>query len=155
MLEEGMLFPEFALPSSTGETITDETLSGNWAVVYFYPKDDTPGCTIEANGFSDLAADFAALNIAVYGVSPDTIESHCRFIAGQHLAIPLLADTERSLSTACGSYGIKKSYGKEVMGIIRSTFLIDPRGKIQKVWKSVTVDGHADKVLSMAKALME
>lgn len=155
MLEEGMLFPQFSLPSSQGDTVSDYSLGGDWAVVYFYPKDDTPGCTIEANAFSRLAPEFAALRIAVYGVSPDSIESHCAFTAGQKLTIPLLADTERVLSTACGAYGIKKSYGKEVMGIIRSTFLIDPFGKIRKVWKSVTVEGHAEKVLAMAKALKE
>ncbi|MBH1988803.1 MAG: peroxiredoxin [Myxococcaceae bacterium] len=118
-----------------------------WIVLYFYPKDDTPGCTREACGFRDLSAEFAKENAVILGVSKDSVESHERFQSKYQLPFPLISDPELKLHEAYGAYGSKVLYGKTSLGVIRSTFLIDPEGIIAKAWYSVKVDEHVAKVL--------
>lgn len=119
---------------------------GRWVIVYFYPKDDTPGCTIEAKEFSDSIDDFAKLGTNVIGISADTPESHIRFSDKYGLKVKLLSDPEKKALTAYGAWGIKKMYGKEYWGIIRSTFLVNPKGEIADAWYNVKVKGHVDDV---------
>ena len=120
-------------------------------MLYFYPKDNTPGCTREAQGFRDLYGEFARLGAAVLGVSPDSIASHQRFAQKLQLPFPLLADTEKEVLQAYGVWQEKKAYGRRTMGVIRTTFLIDPQGYIEKIWPKVKVDGHPLEVLEYLK----
>ncbi|MBH2006554.1 MAG: peroxiredoxin [Myxococcaceae bacterium] len=137
-LKEGMKAPPFA----------EQAMHKNkWIVLYFYPKDDTPGCTREACGFRDLSAEFAKENAVILGVSKDSVESHERFQSKYQLPFPLISDPELKLHEAYGAYGSKVLYGKTSLGVIRSTFLIDPEGIIAKAWYSVKVDEHVAKVL--------
>ena len=116
-------------------------------IVYFYPKDDTPGCTKEACQFNENLAAFAAADVAVVGISPDGAEKHTRFREKYQLDLPLLSDPDKSVMESYGAFGEKMMYGKQVMGVIRSTFLIDEKGTIERAWYSVKADGHAAKVL--------
>ena len=125
---------------------------GQWIVLYFYPKDDTPGCTREACGFQDLSKVFHENHAVILGVSRDDQVSHQDFKKKYKLAFPLLSDPDLSLHKAYGAYGEKTSYGKASMGVIRSTFLIDPKGNIAKIWPNVKVDGHVEKVLEAIKS---
>ena len=145
-LEVGAKAPEFTLPDQSEQDVSLNQFRGQWVVLYFYPKDDTPGCTIEACDFTSGLKAFEKLNATVLGVSPDSPASHRQFIAQHDLEIKLLADEERTVMTEYGAWGLKKMYGKEVEGVIRSTFIIDPRGKIAHVWYGVKADGHAEKV---------
>ncbi|MBI5467614.1 MAG: peroxiredoxin, partial [Deltaproteobacteria bacterium] len=121
-------------------------------VLYFYPKDNTPGCTIEACDFRDNMARLLKTGSMVLGVSPDSVESHRNFREKHGLSFPLLSDPERSVAAAYGAYGEKKMYGKTSMGIIRSTFIIDPTGRVKTLWRGVKVAGHVDEVLGAIKA---
>ncbi len=146
MLKEGDPFPSFSLPDQNGNTVTNEDLNGQRSVVYFYPKDDTPGCTVEACEFRDLSPSYAGAR--VIGVSPDRPKSHTKFISKFNLNFTLLADIDHELSEACGVWIEKSLYGKSYMGVERSTFLLDENGKILKVWRKVTAQGHAQEVAS-------
>lgn len=152
MLQKGDKAPEFRLTGKTREGEKEYALTdfrGRWVVLYFYPKDDTPGCTTEACEFRDAAAVVSGKNAVVLGVSRDSIQSHEKFIQKFNLPFVLLADTE---STVCGLYQVikeKNMYGKKVTGIERSTFLIDPEGKVAEVWRGVKAEGHAKEVIGM------
>ena len=148
MIEEGMNAPDFALPGAGDKTIRLGDFRGQWVVVYFYPKDDTPGCTTEAKDFTDLSDAFSAKSAKVIGVSKDTVAKHDKFRAKHDLTVDLASDED---GTVCEAYGVwveKKMYGKTYMGIQRATFLINPDGQIAKAWPKVKVKGHAEDVLS-------
>ncbi|HKK21384.1 MAG TPA: thioredoxin-dependent thiol peroxidase [candidate division Zixibacteria bacterium] len=145
-IEAGDKAPAFTLPDQSGNKVKLADFAGKWLVLYFYPKDDTPGCTTEACDFTNGLKGFEKLNSTVLGVSRDSLESHKKFIAKYKLKITLLSDPDHKVMEKYGAFGIKKMYGKEVEGVIRSTFLIDPKGKIAWAWRSVKAAGHADKV---------
>lgn len=150
-LEPGDKAPDFRLPAVTKDGETTLGLSdfaGRPLVLYFYPKDDTPGCTQEACDFRDLAADFDAKGAAILGVSPDTAKKHGKFIEKFTLPFPLLADTEKEVCEAYGVWVEKSMYGRKYMGVERTTFLVDGNGVIRKVWPKVKVTGHASEILS-------
>ncbi|MCY2958889.1 MAG: redoxin domain-containing protein [Planctomycetota bacterium] len=140
--------PAFSLPSTSGRSVSTKDLRGRRYVLYFYPKDDTPGCTKEACDFRDNLARLGKAGIAVYGVSKDTVASHLKFQAKYGLTFELLSDEGNALAKLCGAFGEKTMYGKPVMGVIRSTFLVDADGKVERVWSPVKVEGHVDAVLS-------
>lgn len=149
----GDVAPDFALPRDGGETTRLSDFAGKNVVLYFYPKDDTPGCTKEAIGFTELSSDFAAANTVVLGVSKDSVAKHEKFRAKYELGIPLISDED---GTLCEDYGVwveKAMYGKTYMGIERATYLIDASGKIAQIWRKVRVPGHVDAVLEAARAL--
>jgi thioredoxin-dependent peroxiredoxin len=153
MADEGKKAPDFSLPSDTGETVELSKLKGKPVVVYFYPKDDTSGCTAEAKDFSCLIGDFKKAGAEVIGISPDSVASKKKFRTKYDLAVHLLADEKREAVEAYGVWVEKSMYGKKYMGVERSTFLIDKRGKIAKAWHKVKVPGHAEEVLAAVKAL--
>jgi peroxiredoxin Q/BCP len=148
MLTEGARVPSIALTSDAGKTVRLADFAGKKLVVYFYPKDDTPGCTREGIAFSKLAGEFAKAGAVVVGVSRDSVERHCKFRDKYGLTVPLLADTDRKLHDAFGAWGEKVMYGKKVEGAIRSTFLVGEDGRVTRVWGNVKVDGHAEQVLA-------
>jgi thioredoxin-dependent peroxiredoxin len=152
-IEEGQAAPDFVLRSDEGKEVRLSALRGQPVVLYFYPKDDTPGCTREACSFRDRKADLAAHGAAVLGVSPDDVASHGKFRDKYSLNFPLLADADHQVALAYGAWREKNMYGKKSMGIQRSTFLIDAAGKVRKVWKRVEVDGHDEAVLAALAAL--
>lgn len=145
MLKEGDEFPRFSLPDQRGATITNADLAGKKTLVYFYPKDDTTGCTVEACGLRDNFPKFEGVNIV--GVSPDSPESHQKFIEKYSLPFTLLADEGHSLAEAVGVWVEKNNYGKKYMGVQRASFLLDEAGKVVKVWPKVTPADHAEEVL--------
>jgi peroxiredoxin Q/BCP len=153
MLDAGAKAPDFELPADDGTRVKLSKLRGRPVVLYFYPKDDTSGCTREAKDFTALAADFEKAGAAVYGISPDSVASHDKFRCKHDLAVRLLADEEKSVATAYGVWVEKSMYGKKYMGVERSTFLIDGKGKLAAVWRKVSVPGHAEDVLAAVKAL--
>ena len=147
MLTTGTPAPDFTLPRDGGDAVTLSDLRGQNVVLYFYPKDNTPGCTTEALEFTALADAFAAKNTRVFGISKDSVKKHENFCAKYDLGVPLLSDAEGKV---CEDYGVwqeKKNYGKTYMGIVRSTFLIDETGVITRVWDKVKAKGHAAEVL--------
>jgi len=144
--ETGKKAPAFTLPDQDDRKTKLSDFQGQWVVLYFYPKDNTPGCTTEACEFTDGLKAFEKLNANVLGVSPDSTASHRKFIEKQGLKVTLLSDPERKVLEKYGAYGTKKMYGKEVKGVIRSTYLIDPKGKVAHVWTKVKAAGHAAKV---------
>ena len=146
MITPGTPAPDFTAPTDDG-TLTLSSLRGRWVVLYFYPKDATPGCTREAQQFRDLHDGFAAKNAVVLGVSKDPVKKHKSFKAKECLPFPLVTD-EGGLCEAWGTWREKKLYGRTYMGIARATFLIDPAGTVARVWDPVTVEGHAAEVLS-------
>jgi peroxiredoxin Q/BCP len=151
---EGQLAPDFELTADDGSSVRLSALRGRPVVLYFYPKDDTPGCTTEACDFRDRQAQLAAAGQAVVlGVSPDSVKAHVKFKAKYQLPFLLLADTDKSVLQAYGAYGEKLMYGKPVVGVIRSTFVIDREGKVAKAWPKVSVKGHADDVLAAVQGL--
>lgn len=152
-LTEGDTAPDFTMPTDGGGTISLSALKGRPVVLYFYPKDDTPGCTKEACGFRDQLPDFSALDAEVIGVSKDTVAKHDKFKAKYDLTFPLAADEDGSVCEAYGTWVEKSMYGKKYMGIDRATFLIDREGKIAKIWRKVKVPGHVEAVLEAAKGL--
>ncbi|HVU01188.1 MAG TPA: thioredoxin-dependent thiol peroxidase, partial [Polyangiaceae bacterium] len=143
----GDAVPAFALPDQHGKTISSESLAGKPYVLYFYPKDDTPGCTREACAFRDDFGKFGALGATVIGVSPDGEKSHAKFAEKYGLPFSLLADTDKTLARAFGVWVLKQNYGREYMGIERSTFVVGSDGKVKRVFRRVKVDGHSDAVL--------
>ena len=147
-LKEGDKAPDFAVTDQAGNTVRLKDLRGKKVVLYFYPKDDTPGCTREACSFRDSFSKFKKRGIEVFGVSLDSEKSHQKFIDKFSLPFPLLADTERKLSESFGTYGEKKFMGRKYMGNHRMTFLIDEKGKIKKIYEKVKPDAHADEVLA-------
>lgn len=152
-LDVGDAVPDFTLPRDGGGTISLGDLKGKVSVIYFYPKDDTPGCTKESCGFRDAWQDAREAGIQVVGVSKDPVESHDAFKAKYELPFPLIADEQGELCEAFGVWKEKNMYGKKTMGIERSTFLLDADGVIRKAWRKVKVDGHIEQVLAAAKAL--
>ncbi len=144
--------PEFSLASDGGDTVRLADLRGRRVVLFFYPKDDTSGCTKEACGFRDALPEFDEQDAVVLGVSPDDIGSHEKFRDKYDLNFPLLADTDHSVAEAYGAWGKKKLYGREYEGVLRSTFLIDADGRIEKVYRKVKPDGHADEILANFEA---
>jgi thioredoxin-dependent peroxiredoxin len=149
----GQAAPTFTLPRDGGGTVSLDTLKGQAVVLYFYPKDDTPGCTLEAQTFTSEAPAFAAAGAVVLGVSKDSVKKHDKFRDKYDLKIALLSDEDGDVCERYGVWVEKSMYGKTYMGIDRSTFLIDGSGKIAQVWRSVKVDGHVAEVLAAAKAL--
>jgi peroxiredoxin Q/BCP len=152
MLNEGDEAPDFALPDASGKTVRLSDLKGHFVVVYFYPKDDTTGCTKEAINFTELKPEFEKLNAIILGISPDSPKSHAKFCEKHTLAITLLADEEKSAIEAYGVWAKKKMYGRSYMGVDRSTFLIGTDGKILRIWRGVKVTGHAAEVLKAIKS---
>jgi thioredoxin-dependent peroxiredoxin len=150
---EGDAAPSFELLAQEGASLSSSDLAGKAYVLYFYPKDDTPGCTTEACGFRDSLPDFKKLGVRVIGVSPDNSSSHERFVAKYSLPFPLLSDPDKVLSAAYGVWAKKQNYGREYMGVVRSTFLIDAKGVVRKAWRSVKVKGHVEQVQAAAAAL--
>ena len=146
-LETGDKAPAFTLKDQDGKTVKLSDFKGSKVVVYFYPKDDTPGCTKEACQFSENLTAFRKAGVTVLGISADSLEKHQAFREKYGLTLPLLSDPERKVMEAYGAYGEKMMYGKKVVGVIRSTFIIDGKGKIERTWYSVKADGHAAKVL--------
>jgi len=147
-LKPGDPAPDFSLPDGEGNTVALSALRGKWVVLYFYPRDNTPGCTTEACAFRDAHADYQASNAVVLGISTDDAKSHTKFTTKFNLPFALLTDADGSVGTAYESYGLKKFIGKEYMGISRNTFLIDPDGQLAEVYLKVKPDGHAAKVLA-------
>lgn len=153
MIEDGKKAPDFSLLDDAGEKVRLSKLKGRPVVVYFYPKDDTSGCTQEAKDFTCLADDFAAAGAELVGISPDSPTKHQKFKAKHELSIRLLADEEKEAAQAYGVWVEKSMYGRKYMGIERSTFLIDANGKVVKSWRKVKVPGHAEEVLAAVRAL--
>lgn len=153
MPKAGTDAPDFTLPSGTGEEIALSSFRGKPVVLYFYPKDDTPGCTVEAKEFRDALEDFDEADAIVLGISPDNADSHCKFSEKFGLNFPLLCDTEHHVAELYGTWVEKNRFGKKSWGIQRATFLIDGEGRIAKVWPKVKVDGHADAVVSALNEL--
>ncbi len=147
-IEPGSKAPSFTLADDTGNKVKLSDLKGNPVVIYFYPRDDTPGCTKEACAFRDRFEELKRLGVQLIGISGDTAESHAKFREKFSLPFPLLVDSDHVVSEKYGAYREKNMYGKISMGIQRSTFLIDQDGKVTKVWKRVKVDGHVDQVIA-------
>jgi peroxiredoxin Q/BCP len=153
MVKEGKAAPKFTLPSSEGGLVSLEDLKGKTVVLYFYPKDDTPGCTREACAFRDTQAAIKKKGAVVLGVSGDSLAAHEKFKAKYKLNFPLLSDPDKAVAKKYGAWGEKVMYGKKVTGMIRSTFVIDKEGIVSKVFPRVRVDGHAENVLEALDAL--
>jgi peroxiredoxin Q/BCP len=153
MVKEGQKAPDFTLPSSQGGNVSLKGLRGKPVVLYFYPKDDTPGCTREACAFRDAQAPLRKRGAVVLGVSGDSLASHEKFKSKYKLNFPLLADADKAVAKKYGAWGEKVMYGKKVTGMIRSTFLIDGDGVVRKVFPRVRVDGHAEQVLEALSEL--
>ncbi len=152
-LQPGDKAPDFSLPSDEGGDVRLADLKGKIVVVYFYPKDDTTGCTSEAQAFTQAQADFDAIGAVVVGVSKDSIKSHGKFRQKYGLSVRLGSDVEGEMIERYGVWVEKSLYGRKYMGIERATFLIDPQGVIRQVWRKVSVKGHADAVLAAARQL--
>jgi thioredoxin-dependent peroxiredoxin len=153
MLNEGDKAPDFELPTDTGKTFKLSKQKGHPVVLYFYPKDDTPGCTTESKDFSCLVDKFRAAGAEIVGISPDPVASKVKFRQKHELTVHLAADAEKLVVAAYGVWAEKSMYGKKYMGVERSTFLIDKTGKIAKIWPKVKVPGHAEAVLEAVKSL--
>ena len=145
--------PAISLPRDGGEIVNLSDFSGKKVVLYFYPKDDTPGCTKEAIGFTDMIDDFAAADTVILGVSKDSVKKHDKFVAKHELKIALLSDEDGDVCERYGTWVEKSMYGKTYMGIERATYLIGADGKIAQVWRKVRVPGHVEEVLEAARAL--
>jgi thioredoxin-dependent peroxiredoxin len=153
MIEEGKKAPSFSLKDQNGKTVKLSDFAGKNVVLYFYPKDNTPGCTTEACDFRDQHVKLEKAGAVVLGVSPDAEKTHLKFAGKFGLPFTLLADTEHEVAEKYGSWGEKSLYGRKFLGIIRSTFLIGGDGKVAKVWPKVKVAGHVDEVLEAVKSL--
>ena len=151
MPEVGESAPDFALQDNRGETVTLSGLRGKTVVLFFYPKADTPGCTIEACGFRDAHADFDSANVVLLGISPDTVKAQSKFVDKFGLPMQLLADADHAVAEKFGVWVEKSMYGRPYMGVSRETFLIDPEGKIRHVFQKVKPEGHAAEVLAALK----
>jgi len=155
MLSIGDIVENFCLPNQDEEEICLRDIKGGWIVLYFYPKDNTPGCTTEACNFTDALPDFDELSAVVLGVSPDSPKKHRNFIEKKELKITLLADENKDLCNTFGVWQLKKNFGKEYMGVVRSTFIIDPDGKVAAVWEKVRVKGHIEEVKKKLEELQK
>lgn len=153
--EEGKKAPDFSLDSSTGKKISLKDMRGKWVVLYFYPKDNTSGCTKEACDFRDRSNELKKRGAVVLGVSPDSLKSHKKFIDNYDLNFPLLADEAKKTLQDYGVWVEKSMYGRKYMGVERSTFLINPEGKIAKAWRKVSVTGHGEAVVKALDELRE
>lgn len=152
---EGMQAPDFTLRNEKGEEVSLRNYAGNkYVLLYFYPKDSTPGCTTEACDFRDMHESFRDLNAVILGVSPDGERAHTKFIEKHGLPFSLLIDEDHAVAEAYGVWGLKKMFGKEYMGIERSTFLIDPTGTVVKEWRKVKVKGHVEDALVTLRELV-
>lgn len=152
-LNEGDPAPDFSLPGHDGKALTLKSFAGKALALYFYPKDDTSGCTAEAIDFNGKAKEFAKAGTAILGLSPDPVKSHDKFRTKHGLDIPLASDESKATCEAYGVWVEKSMYGRKYMGVERSTFLVDKTGKIARIWSKVKVPGHADAVLAAAKEL--
>ena len=153
MAEEGDKAPDFDLPAEDGETLALSSLKGKPVVLYFYPKDDTSGCTAEACGFRDSLPDFSKVKAQVIGVSKDSVEKHDKFKKKYSLTFPLVSDEDGKICAKCGTWVEKSLYGRKYMGIERATFLIDKDGAVRQIWHKVKVPVHVAEVLKAAKSL--
>jgi peroxiredoxin Q/BCP len=151
----GQKAPDFSATDQDGHQLTLGDFSGDWVVLYFYPKDDTPGCTTEAKDFTELYQDFSKLGAKILGVSLDSQKSHCKFINKHNLSITLLSDPDHQVAEAYGAWRLKKFMGKEYMGVERSTFLIAPDQTIAHIWAKVQAKGHAAAVLTQVRELID
>ena len=151
-LTEGAQAPTFTLPDQDGNPVSLDDFKGAKVLVYFYPADDTPGCTKEACQFNDNLAGFQAAAVPVLGVSPDNAASHQRFRGKYGLRFPLLTDADHAVMDAWGAWGEKTSYGRRSVGVLRSTFLVDEQGRIERAWHNVKADGHAAAVVSQLRS---
>src|SRR5699024_9871806 len=147
-LEVGKQAPQFTLPNQKGEKVSLADYKGKHVVLYFYPKDDTPGCTTEACDFRDNHESFQDLDAVILGVSPDTEESHKKFVDKHELPFELLVDEEKEVAEQFGVWQLKKKFGKEYMGIVRSTFILDKEGVLQKEFRDIQVKGHVEEALN-------
>ena len=147
----GQTAPDFIAQDQNGDRLSLNDKKGRWVILYFYPKDNTPGCTTEAKDFTEYQTQFQELGADIIGVSPDSAKSHCKFIDKHNLSLQLLSDPEHNIIEAYGAWRLKKFMGKEHMGVVRSTFLIAPDGKIAQVWDKVRVKAHVEKVLQELK----
>lgn len=154
-VEEGSKAPSFTLPDDRGKKVKLSDFKGSPVVLYFYPRDNTPGCTKEACAFRDRKSELKDLGAVVLGVSTDSVESHAKFRDKYELNFPLLADIEHAVCDAYGAWREKNMYGKKSMGVQRSTFLIDESGKVFKVWKRVQVEGHDTQVVQALRDLLD
>ncbi|ERP30832.1 peroxiredoxin [Chitinivibrio alkaliphilus] len=145
----------FSLKTDHGTVLTPDDLQGRYTILYFYPRDNTPGCTLEGQEFSALKEEFSRLETDVYGVSADSVEKHCSFIEKQGLTIPLISDPEKELISAFGAWKKKNMFGREYMGIVRTTVMLSPENKEIKRWDRVKARGHAEKVLAYLKELSQ
>ncbi len=150
----GQQAPDFSVVNQDQKVVTLHDLSGHWTVLYFYPKDLTSGCTIQANDFTALRPHFDKLDVCIYGVSPDEPQMHCRFIEKEKLRLSLLSDPQQSMLKSYGVWQLKQNYGKEYYGVVRSTFILDPSGQVAKVWTHVKAEGHAQEVLDTLTTLI-
>ena len=155
ILSVGEKAPAFDLPNQDGNNVKLGDYAGKWLVVYFYPRDDTPGCTVEAREFTDLKKDFDNNNALILGVSPDSEKKHCKFIDKHNLEIDLLADENTTMLEDYGVWQEKSMYGKTYMGVVRTTYLINPDGSIAEAWTKVKAKGHAEIVLERLKEIKE
>ena len=153
MIEVGEKAPDFCLPNQDDVEICLRDLKGKWVVLYFYPRDNTPGCTTEACAFTEVAPDFSSLDAVIIGVSADSTKKHRNFIEKHNLGITLLSDESTEMMQKYGVWQLKKNYGKEYMGIVRSTFIIDPEGIVRAKWEKVRVKGHVEEVKKRLKEL--
>ncbi|MEA3507727.1 MAG: peroxiredoxin [Synergistota bacterium] len=153
MIEEGTRAPSFCLKDAGEREVCLDDFLRKWVVLYFYPKDNTSGCTLEALEFTALENEFARLNAAVVGISPDSCASHTRFIDKHSLSVILLSDPDKTVIEPYGVWRMKKMYGKESMGVVRSTILVDPKGVTARTWTNVKAAGHAEKVLNELEKL--
>jgi thioredoxin-dependent peroxiredoxin len=153
MLETGQIAPDFSLPRDGGGTVSLASLKGKAVVLYFYPKDDTSGCTLEAKDFNTMKAEFGKAGAEIVGVSPDSVASHDKFKAKYGLDFALAADESKDMLGAYGVWVEKSMYGRKYMGVERTTILIDRDGRIARIWPKVKVPGHAEEVLSAVQAL--
>ena len=145
--------PAFNLPATSNKNITEQDFLNQYTVVYFYPKDSTPGCTTEGLDFTELQPEFEKQNTQIFGVSMDSMRRHENFKSKQQFSFELISDENHALCEIFGTYQLKKNFGKEYMGIVRSTFIIDPQGTLVKEWTKVKVKGHAQEVLSAVTEL--
>lgn len=149
----GQTAPEIVAEASNGKTVSLSDYKSSWIILYFYPRNDTPGCTKEACAFRDLQAKLTGLNAVVLGCSTDNLRSHDKFITKYDLPFTLLSDEDHKIAEAYGAWKEKNMYGRKIMGVERCTFLIDPAGKIDRVWRGVKVDGHVDEIIDELKML--
>jgi len=153
MLSEGKEAPDFCLPDQDKREVCLSNFRGKWVVLYFYPKDNTSGCTREAQGFTEKLEEFEKLGAVILGISPDSPKSHRNFREKKNLRVTLLSDQEHRVLETYGAWQLKKMYGREYYGVMRSTHLIDPEGRIARIWPKVKVKGHVEEVLNTLKEL--